>query len=41
MHLCSENHIEICWEEGRYCPLCEAKEEIKTLEKKNEELLAQ
>ena len=36
MQICSDHHIEIVWEEGRVCPLCEAAEKIKQLERDNE-----
>lgn len=32
MKICSDGHIEICWEEGRICPLCEVKEGLKAME---------
>jgi len=27
MNLCSDNHDEICYE-GRYCPLCDMRDEL-------------
>jgi HAMP domain-containing protein len=37
MNLCDSGHEEICYE-CRNCPLCEANEEIESLEKEVEEL---
>ena len=40
MKICEENHDEIAFEGGRksLCPLCEALDEIKTLEKEVQKL---
>ena len=40
MNLCSENHDEIVYEGGRYvkCPLCEANDKIRELERDLEQL---
>lgn len=32
MQLCSDAHIEICYEDGNACPLCEALSKNKELE---------
>jgi hypothetical protein len=37
MTLCSDGHDEVCFE-GRSCPACELRDEIKELEKKIENL---
>jgi hypothetical protein len=39
MYLCDSKHEEVCYE-GRYCPVCDARDEIKDLERKIEELEA-
>lgn len=28
MNLCSKRHEEVCFEEGRYCPVCELRDEL-------------
>lgn len=38
MRICGDHHVEIVWDEGRECPLCEAKEQIKQLERDVESL---
>lgn len=36
VRICADNHIEICWDEGRLCPLCEKMDEIQKLEREIE-----
>uniref|UniRef100_A0A6H1ZWM0 Uncharacterized protein n=1 Tax=viral metagenome TaxID=1070528 RepID=A0A6H1ZWM0_9ZZZZ len=32
MNLCGDDHVEICYEEGRNCPACELLKKISDLE---------